>query len=178
MDTSLRLYETVPVVRAGALRSQLAGTLRTAYAKGLLSEGTFSYRLELLFSNPLVDPRRLTGDLTLRSPARWWSRLGAGLVRRVERAAGGRVDAPIVLGLDWDGNCDELLLGRLPDCDVVLGDPTVSRRHARLNFRDGRWLLQDLESRNGTTVNGAPVGRCELRPGDRVAVGEQILVVD
>jgi pilus assembly protein CpaF len=54
----------------------------------------------------------------------------------------------------------------------------VSRRHARLLFRDGSWVLQDLQSTNGTTVNGVPVGRCQLRPGDRLIFGTACLRVD
>jgi pSer/pThr/pTyr-binding forkhead associated (FHA) protein len=61
---------------------------------------------------------------------------------------------------------------------VTLADPGVSRRHAHLRFRDGRWILQDLESTNGTTVNGVRVGRCELRPGDVIGVGDTRLLVD
>jgi FHA domain-containing protein len=55
---------------------------------------------------------------------------------------------------------------------------TVSRCHARLRYRDGRWILQDLSSTNGTHVNGVPVGRCELRPGDHVALGEECFTID
>ena len=60
----------------------------------------------------------------------------------------------------------------------MLGDLSVSRRHALLRFRDGRWILQDLESTNGTRVNGEPVGRCQLRPGDALQVGDVRLLVD
>jgi pSer/pThr/pTyr-binding forkhead associated (FHA) protein len=60
----------------------------------------------------------------------------------------------------------------------VLTDPSVSRRHARLRFRDGHWILHDLESTNGTLVNDVPVVRCELRAGDLVALGDEHLVVD
>jgi pilus assembly protein CpaF len=54
----------------------------------------------------------------------------------------------------------------------------VSRRHARLVFRDGSWVIQDLRSCNGTEVNGLVVGRCELRPGDHVVLGDEHLVID
>ncbi len=83
-----------------------------------------------------------------------------------------------MLALDWNGTTDAVLVGRHPSCEVVLEHATVSRRHAQLRFRDGRWILQDLGSTNGTTVNGARVTRCQLRAGDHLRLGEQHLVVD
>jgi pilus assembly protein CpaF len=61
---------------------------------------------------------------------------------------------------------------------VIVDEPTVSRRHARLVFRDHKWIVQDLKSTNGTVVNGARVGRCELRAGDSVVLGRAHLRVD
>jgi len=84
----------------------------------------------------------------------------------------------ILLALDWTGTCDELLIGRHPSCDVVVADDTVSRRHARLTFRDGGWIVQDLDSTNGTRLNGQYVGRCRVRPGDQLSLGRQRLQVD
>jgi FHA domain len=153
--------------------------LRTAYADGLMSESTFSHRLEALLSHPLVDPGRLVGDLSARSRTRRWSTGVVALGRRAAAWLSGRpIEPPVLLGLDWDGASEPLVIGREPDCDVVLPNATVSRRHARLDFRDGRWILCDLASTNGTMVNRAPVGRCELRPGDRVLIGGHELLVD
>ena len=61
---------------------------------------------------------------------------------------------------------------------MIVPAETVSRRHARLIFRDGGWILQDLNSTNGTRLNGRYVGRCRLRPGDQLALGDQLLRVD
>jgi hypothetical protein len=174
------------MLRAGALRAQLASTLRAAYADGLLSEGTFSYRLDLLLSSRVIDPGRVVGDLNLRSPTRRWTHVGTALRRQLDAAvlsAGGlllseRREPPVLLALDWDSGQAELLIGRHPDCDILLSGPTVSRHHARLYFRDGRWILRDLDSTNGTIVNRGAVGRCELRPGDRVLIGSQELLID
>lgn len=62
-------------------------------------------------------------------------------------------------------------LGRLPECDVTLDDPSVSRRHARMSERGGRWSIEDLDSTNGVKVNGRRVRTAELADGDRVELG-------
>jgi pSer/pThr/pTyr-binding forkhead associated (FHA) protein len=54
----------------------------------------------------------------------------------------------------------------------------VSRRHARITFRDGVWMIQDLSSTNGTTLNGERVGRATLRPGDILRLGHSLIQVD
>jgi len=80
--------------------------------------------------------------------------------------------------LDWGGGEGDLVVGRGPGCAVALSDDSVSRRHARLVFRDGAWIIQDLGSTNGTIVNGERVGRCRLELGDRVRLGDQLLEID
>ena len=66
---------------------------------------------------------------------------------------------------------DSLSLGREPECDVVLNDPAVSSRHARLlKDRDG-WTLADLGSSNGTLVNGAEIQKVNLGTGDLIEIG-------
>jgi len=68
-------------------------------------------------------------------------------------------------------------IGRDQANDLVLDDDTkVSRSHAELQFRDGQWLLLDLDSRNGTTVNMRRIGQHPLRDGDRIQLGGIILV--
>ena len=51
----------------------------------------------------------------------------------------------------------EVLIGRDPLCEMVLDDPTVSNRHARLSYHHGQWWLEDLQSTNGTFLNNEPV---------------------
>jgi pSer/pThr/pTyr-binding forkhead associated (FHA) protein len=81
--------------------------------------------------------------------------------------------------LEWpDGARCELsddgaTIGRDPtNVVVVLHDSKVSRSHAELQYRDERWLLVDLASRNGTVVNGRRIRQHPLRDGDRIQVGE------
>jgi pSer/pThr/pTyr-binding forkhead associated (FHA) protein len=65
-----------------------------------------------------------------------------------------------------------MLVGRAPNCDCVLPEDCVSRKHAQL-WRDGeRWYVRDLGSRNGTRVNGVRVIEAtEVRRGDRLDLG-------
>jgi adenylate cyclase len=65
----------------------------------------------------------------------------------------------------------DTVIGRLPACDVVIDDPSVSRRHAKLTVIGGRCRLLDLESRNGTFVNREPVTEAELTDGNEVVFG-------
>ena len=70
------------------------------------------------------------------------------------------------------------LLGRTSE-SLPLTDQSVSRRHAELTPDGDRWWLRDLESANGTWVNGRRVdGRVELRQGDEVTCGETTLRLD
>ena len=65
-----------------------------------------------------------------------------------------------------------MILGRGDTCDVVVNDANASRNHAQLSQdATGRWKIADLDSTNGTQLNGSPVVRALLRDGDRLTVG-------
>jgi hypothetical protein len=70
------------------------------------------------------------------------------------------------------------ILGRLPECDVVLGDPNVSRRHAEFRRTSDGVVVTDLGSTNGTRVNGVPVREHLLVSGDEITVGSTTLVFE
>lgn len=76
-------------------------------------------------------------------------------------------------GRRWPLNRDRILIGRHPDCDIVLPDRLVSRHHAQV-VRDPErqaYILEDLHSKNGTFVNGQEIhGPYVLRDGDEIQI--------
>ena len=66
---------------------------------------------------------------------------------------------------------DHLVIGRDPSCDVVIAHPVVSKKHAEIIKQNGKSLIVDLGSVNGTFVNGIRVKRHELQELDRVVIG-------
>src|SRR5262245_22721765 len=71
-----------------------------------------------------------------------------------------------------------VLIGREPTCDIQLAHPGVSRRHAQLQRTDqGRWLLQDLHSRNHVFVDNKPVQQVVLEPRKPFRIAEYWLML-
>jgi DNA-binding winged helix-turn-helix (wHTH) protein len=65
-----------------------------------------------------------------------------------------------------------VVLGRGPECDIVLAGRLVSRQHAAISRLGPAYMIEDLGSRNGTTVNDEPLsGQRILRDGDRIDLG-------
>jgi Protein of unknown function (DUF3662)/FHA domain len=73
---------------------------------------------------------------------------------------------------------EPVVIGRLPECTVVLGDPNVSRRHAEVRHVGEALVVTDLGSTNGTRVNGVPVREQHLASGDEITVGSTTLVLE
>jgi diguanylate cyclase (GGDEF)-like protein len=68
------------------------------------------------------------------------------------------------------------VVGRALDCQIVVDLPGVSRRHASIaQVGDQEFEIEDLGSRNGTTVRGARVGRTRLADGDRIGIGSGVI---
>lgn len=88
-------------------------------------------------------------------------------------------DAELVLlgrtSRTWPLSKETIVIGRQPDCDVVLSDAGVSRRHAEIRREGDEWVVVDLGSTNGTEINGTRLSRHRLAPGDRLRLGETTL---
>jgi predicted component of type VI protein secretion system len=66
---------------------------------------------------------------------------------------------------------ERVLLGRDPAADVVLNDPSISRRHAVIERRGGFWVVLDQQSANGTWIDGRRVTEAALETGQRLRLG-------
>jgi hypothetical protein len=164
----------LPLRPSAAERERALRALRDRSVEGRLSIDTFSVRVEralradtrseldeLLADTPTPGPLRRA---CLRAVA-WMSALSADL-----QSAWADPRVP-VLALPGEPRA-AITIGRHRDCDCVLSEPSVSRRHAQLRLDGERWLLRDLGSRNGTRVNGIRVlEEVEVGPGDRVSFG-------
>lgn len=74
-------------------------------------------------------------------------------------------------GQQWTIGVDEFVIGRGGECDLVLPERQVSRHHIKILREDGRFILQDLGSKNGTHLNGMRVaGRVPLQDGDEIQI--------
>jgi hypothetical protein len=141
-------------------REQTVARLRDGYVAGRIGTDTFTLRIdEALHSASHGELRGLTADLPAQPPPR--------LARLRARLRRGGLGLPAA----HDLAAARLRIGRSIPCQLVLADDTVSRRHAELRVEDGRWLLRDLGSSNGTWVNGRRVVEAEVRPGDLLHLG-------
>lgn len=161
-----------------AERDRALGQLREGAALGKLSHDTFLRRMELaLVARRSEDLAVLTSDLQSRQGSESpWTRRLFGWVGRVSAVSVGVRRA-------WNAerlpklllphpSAAALRIGRDPGNGLRLSHETVSRAHAELRLQGGVWVLKDLGSTNGTTVNGHRVtGSAVVRDGDQVSFG-------
>jgi transcriptional regulator with GAF, ATPase, and Fis domain len=72
----------------------------------------------------------------------------------------------------------KVAIGRKADNEICLQDPSISPEHCKIEFRNGRHVLSDLESNSGTFVNGIPIRERELQSGDEVTVGSSVFLFE
>ncbi len=153
------------------MRERTTNRLTRGCAEGYLSVDTLSVRVDAAFSarrDSELD--RLVADVP-KLP--WRLDEVRRFVGRTARRAREWLYGPPRLPpppLTTEG--EHMLIGRAESCNLVIESPTVSRRHAELRLHDGRWLLSDLGSTNGTWVNGWHVEQAVLESGDVIGFGE------
>jgi len=69
-----------------------------------------------------------------------------------------------------------VLIGRAPDCDVILSSPEVSRKHASIRQEGETFFLKDLNSRNGTLLNDQPIKETEIKDGNLIQISNYLLL--
>jgi hypothetical protein len=92
-----------------------------------------------------------------------------------------RVGSPEAAGYEREfplsgGPGTTVLIGRTPESDIRLADTGVSRRHGMVRRTSDHWIYEDLGSTNGSAINGRRIGKSELRDGDRLELGNTVLV--
>jgi len=163
----------LPGRASDADRRKVARLLQEYSTDGRLSRETFAARVErALTARSQAELDHLISDVRRPGPLRnagiaavsWVSRLCADIEAAWEA---GRMP---VLALPEHPL--PTTIGRALECDWVIANPSVSRRHASLRRVGERWLLRDLGSSNGTRVNGVRVtDEVEVRPGDQLNLG-------
>ncbi|MEU3981055.1 DUF1707 and FHA domain-containing protein [Streptomyces sp. NPDC026672] len=173
--TSSFEFPTSPARLSDAERDKALRVLRDGVVMGRLSHDTFVRRMELALVARRVDElAALTADLPREN------RFSRALFSGIEAISG----FPLRMRRAWEAErLPKLLLphpsgghplriGRDPASGLRLNHETVSRVHAELSHQGGFWVLRDLGSTNGTTVNGRRViGAAVVREGDQVGFG-------
>ena len=81
-------------------------------------------------------------------------------------------------GQRWTIDSEQFLIGRGSDCDIVLPERQVSRHHVKILQENGRYILHDLGSRNGTHLNGTVFeGQIQLQDGDEISIALAVKLV-
>ncbi|WP_327294594.1 DUF1707 and FHA domain-containing protein [Streptomyces sp. NBC_01197] len=167
-------HTAAPVRLSDAERDRVVGVLKEGAVQGKLSHDTFVRRMELALAARRSDElAALTADL--ESGTGWSQRLLGAVGRasafpgRIRRAWAAERLPKLLLPAPGPY---PLRIGRDPVNGLRLNHETVSRMHAELGVEAGVWVLRDLGSANGTTVNGDRVtGAVVVSDGDSVGFG-------
>ncbi len=173
--TSSFEFHTYPARLSDAERDKALSVLRDGVAMGRLSHDTFVRRMELaLVARRSEELAALTADLPKENR---FARVVFGSVEAVSgftvrlRRAWQAEKLPKLL-LPHPASGHPLRIGRDPASGLRISHETVSRVHAELRHQGGLWVLRDLGSTNGTTVNGRRVvGAAVVREGDQIGFG-------
>lgn len=115
----------------------------------------------------------------------WWALAVIKRDNTVQLEAGGAKPAAkirIIDGRSAPGSyavVDSAIIGRAAESDIRLDDAAASARHARISRRGRHWVVEDLDSSNGTFVEGVRVsGNRRVGPGERIKIGRTELTIE
>jgi hypothetical protein len=154
-------------------RDTTVAALRERALDGCLTLDTFAGRVDAAYHAKTVEELdELVSDLP-----RPGGRL-RGVRETVRRAVSGIGHRPhaeppaLEIEVRLPPSAEAVTVGRSRECDVVVGEETVSRFHAELSHREGdTWVVRDLDSTNGTWLNGARVREARVGRGDVLWLG-------
>jgi hypothetical protein len=145
-------------------RERTVVALRDGALDGCLTVDTFATRVEAAYhARTEEELDRLLEDLP-RPHGRLRS-VAARLRQSLTRAPARQIEVLV------PSEASAVTVGRSRDCDIVVGERTVSRFHAELRHGNGAWTVRDLDSTYGTWVNGARVREARVGRGDVLALG-------
>jgi FHA domain-containing protein/uncharacterized protein DUF1707 len=153
-------------------RERTVAALRDRALDGCLTLDTFADRVDAAYHARTVEELdRLVEDLP-HQPGRV-ATIGAALRRAFHSVAGPFESERPALQIEvrLPPEADSVTVGRSGLCDVVVGEGTVSRFHAELRHGDGAWTVRDLDSTNGTWLNGMRVREAPVSGGDVLRLG-------
>ncbi len=83
------------------------------------------------------------------------------------------------IGILFPVTANTIVLGREETCDIIIQDAEASRRHSRITWEDNDFFLSDMNSTNGTFINGMQIiAPTRLKPGDSIGVGQTLLTFE
>lgn len=86
--------------------------------------------------------------------------------------------SPFIKGKKFELLDDEVTIGRIADNNIAFDEPSVSSKHCVIRHEDGKYTLVDLESTNGTRINGKSIVESRIYPKDIVQIGNVEVMFD
>jgi hypothetical protein len=152
------------------LREQTVAALRERALDGCLTLDTFAQRVAAAYRAKTEEE---LADLLADLPSNGKTLLRRGRIALAKLWRRPEPPKPAVeIEVLMPRSAEALTLGRSQACDVVVGEETVSRFHAELRHGDGdEWTIRDLESTNGTWLNGTRIREARIFRGDVLRLG-------
>jgi FHA domain/Domain of unknown function (DUF1707) len=150
-------------------RERTVAALREGALDGCLTLDTFAGRVDAAYRAKTIEElEALVADLPHDDG---WREAARCVVSRLLRRPPPASDPALEIEVRLPANAETVTVGRSDANDVVLGEQTVSRFHAELRHDDHAWVVRDLDSTNGTWLNGSRVQEARVSGGDVLALG-------